>query len=222
MTELPDTPPPTFQHGGLYDRPGGASAAATPGLAGIRRASAAADEVWTFAELEDAVLRIAGGLAAAGMVPGERILMQLDNSSIFPLLFFGAIAGGFVPIPTSPQLTEPEVRFLLADSGADGPRHGSGARDLDRPCRHARAQLARYRRHDRPAARAGNTPTRPPMIRHSSSIRPAPPLRPRACCTRSVPRMGGGRCTRAGTASGRTIACCMRAPSTGHSRSAPD
>ena len=74
--------------------------------------------MWTFADLEDAVLRIAGGLAAAGMVPGERILMQLDNTSTYALLFFGAIAGGFVPMPTSPQLTEPEVRFLLEDSGA--------------------------------------------------------------------------------------------------------
>jgi acetyl-CoA synthetase len=75
-------------------------------------------EVWTFAGIEDACLRIAGGLRAAGLAPGARILIRLDNTSAYALLFFGAIAGGFVPLPTSAQLTEHEVRFLLEDSGA--------------------------------------------------------------------------------------------------------
>jgi acetyl-CoA synthetase len=76
-------------------------------------------ETWSFAELEDAVLRIAGGLQAAGLNPGARILIRLENTSAYALLFFGAIAGGFVPLPTSAQLTEHEVRFLLEDSGAE-------------------------------------------------------------------------------------------------------
>jgi acetyl-CoA synthetase len=101
------------------------------GRAAAARASAAAlivvadakaerpAEVWTFAQIEDAVLRIAGGLRAAGLEPGARILIRLDNTSAYALLFFGAIAGGFVPLPTSAQLTEHEVRFLLEDSGAE-------------------------------------------------------------------------------------------------------
>ncbi len=76
-------------------------------------------EVWTYAELEDAVLRISGGLKAAGLAPRARILIRLENTSSYALLFFGAIAGGFVAIPTSPQLTEREARFLLDDSGAE-------------------------------------------------------------------------------------------------------
>jgi acyl-coenzyme A synthetase/AMP-(fatty) acid ligase len=76
-------------------------------------------EVWTFAELEDAILRIAAGLQALGLAPGARILIRLENTSAYALLFFGAIAGGFVPLPTSPMLTETEVRFLLEDSGAE-------------------------------------------------------------------------------------------------------
>jgi acetyl-CoA synthetase len=76
-------------------------------------------ETWTFAELEEAVLRIAGGLQEAGLEPGARILIRLENTSAYALLFFGAIAGGFVPLPTSAQLTEPEVQFLLEDSGAE-------------------------------------------------------------------------------------------------------
>ncbi len=100
----------------------GRAAAARPGApALIVVADAKAErpaEAWTFAEIEDAVLRIAGGLEAAGLKPGARILIRLDNTSAYALLFFGAIAGGFVPLPTSSQLTGPEVAFLLKDSGA--------------------------------------------------------------------------------------------------------
>lgn len=82
-------------------------------------ANATPAEEWTFAELEDAVLRIAGSLKALRLAPGARILIRLENTSAFALLFFGAIAGGFVPLPTSAQLTQREVRFLLDDSGAE-------------------------------------------------------------------------------------------------------
>lgn len=75
-------------------------------------------EAWTYAHLEDAILRIAGGLTAAGLAQGDRILIRLGNTSAYPLVFFGAIAGGFVPIPASAQLTEPEAAFLLRDSQA--------------------------------------------------------------------------------------------------------
>jgi acetyl-CoA synthetase len=76
-------------------------------------------ETWTFASLEDAVLRMAGALQAVGLKPGTRILIRLENTSAYALLFFGAIAGGFVPLPTSAQLTAHEVQFLLDDSDAE-------------------------------------------------------------------------------------------------------
>ena len=76
-------------------------------------------ETWTFAQIKDAVLRIASGLQAAGLTPGARILIRLENTSTYALVFFGAIAGGFVPLPTSPQLTSREVQFLIEDSGAE-------------------------------------------------------------------------------------------------------
>lgn len=82
-------------------------------------AAARPSEIWTFAQLEAAVLRIAANLRALGLAPGARILIRLENTSHYALLFFGAIAGGFVPLPTSAQLTGPEARFLLEDSGAE-------------------------------------------------------------------------------------------------------
>lgn len=76
-------------------------------------------EAWTYRALEDAVLRISGGLKQTGLSPGARILIRLDNTSDYALLFFGAIAGGFVPLPTSTQLTTREALFMLENSGAE-------------------------------------------------------------------------------------------------------
>lgn len=91
----------------------------SPALLVIDEVCAEPAEAWTFAAIEDAVLRIAGGLKQAGLRPGARILIRLDNTSAYALLFFGAIAGGFVPLPTSTQLTTREVLFMLEDSGAE-------------------------------------------------------------------------------------------------------
>ncbi|MFA5958420.1 class I adenylate-forming enzyme family protein [Hyphomicrobium sp.] len=75
-------------------------------------------ESWTFAKLEDAILRLAAGLSAHGMKRGDRIAIRLGNSSQSALLFFAAIAAGFVALPLSDQLTPPELKSLLEDSGA--------------------------------------------------------------------------------------------------------
>ncbi|MGF1650972.1 MAG: class I adenylate-forming enzyme family protein [Hyphomicrobiaceae bacterium] len=80
--------------------------------------SGAPDEVWSYRKLENHCLKAAGLLARLGLAPGDRIVIQLPNTSTYALLFFGAIAGGFVPIPASEQLTDPEVRYLVEDSGA--------------------------------------------------------------------------------------------------------
>ena len=75
-------------------------------------------ETWSFAELEDAILRLAAGLGERGLKRGDRVAIRLGNSSQSALLFFAAIAGGFVALPLSDQLTAPELKTLLDDSGA--------------------------------------------------------------------------------------------------------
>ncbi|WP_072377909.1 class I adenylate-forming enzyme family protein [Hyphomicrobium sp. NDB2Meth4] len=120
MTTTPDLLPPRFNMAAYAIGRAASRRATAPALIVIDDVSAAQPaELWTFAAIEDAVLRIAGGLRQAGLRPGARILIRLDNTSAYALLFFGAIAGGFVPLPTSTQLTDPEVRFLLQDSGAE-------------------------------------------------------------------------------------------------------
>ncbi|MDI4658957.1 AMP-binding protein [Xanthobacter autotrophicus] len=75
-------------------------------------------ETWTYGEMRAAVARMAGGFAAYGLPRGARVLLRVGNTSQFPLLFFGAIAAGLAPIPTSTLLTQDEVDLILADSGA--------------------------------------------------------------------------------------------------------
>lgn len=75
-------------------------------------------ETWSYAALEDAVLRVAGALEDAGLKRGDRIMIRLDNTSTYAVLFFGAVAAGLVALPASSQLTATEAQFLLENSGA--------------------------------------------------------------------------------------------------------
>jgi acyl-coenzyme A synthetase/AMP-(fatty) acid ligase len=75
-------------------------------------------ENWTYSQLEDAVRRIAGGLQSAGLKKGDRLMIRLPNTSMYALLFFGALAAGIVPLPASTQLTNEEAEFLFVDCGA--------------------------------------------------------------------------------------------------------
>lgn len=75
-------------------------------------------ETWTYGQLDEAVRRIAAGLCQFGLEPGTRLMIRMGNTSDYALLFFGAIAAGCVPLPSSAQLTQEEADFLLTDSGA--------------------------------------------------------------------------------------------------------
>jgi acetyl-CoA synthetase len=119
MTDAIDKRPGRFNMAAYAIGRAAASRPQHPALLVTADAGGMPVEVWSFADVEDAILRIAGGLRASGLQPGARILIRLDNTSAYALLFFGAIAGGFVPLPTSAQLTEVEAQFLLQDSGAE-------------------------------------------------------------------------------------------------------
>jgi acyl-coenzyme A synthetase/AMP-(fatty) acid ligase len=71
-------------------------------------------ERWSYGRLEQAVRGTATGLLAQGLAPGDRVLMRLGNTVEFPLAYLGAIAAGLVPVPTSSQLTAPEVAGVIA------------------------------------------------------------------------------------------------------------
>jgi acetyl-CoA synthetase len=80
--------------------------------------AAAPSETWTFAKLENAVLRVAAALQDRGYQRGDRLLIRLANTSTFPITYLAAIAAGLIALPASSQLTAVEADFLLSDSGA--------------------------------------------------------------------------------------------------------
>ncbi|KNX42169.1 Benzoate--CoA ligase [Roseovarius tolerans] len=71
-------------------------------------------ERWSYARLHAAIRGTGTGLMRAGLQPGDRMLMRLGNTVEFPIAYLGAIAVGLVPIPTSSQLTAPEVAGIIA------------------------------------------------------------------------------------------------------------
>lgn len=73
---------------------------------------------FTYAELDDLSARFAQSFKNRGLKPGDRILLRLPNTYVFPAAFFGAIRGGFIPVPTSPMLTGSEFTYLAENSEA--------------------------------------------------------------------------------------------------------
>ena len=71
-------------------------------------------ERWSYARLIGAVRGAGSGLLARGLRPGDRVLLRLGNTPDFPVAFLGAIAAGLVPVPTSAQLTVPEITAMAA------------------------------------------------------------------------------------------------------------
>jgi acyl-coenzyme A synthetase/AMP-(fatty) acid ligase len=70
-------------------------------------------ERWSYAKMTAAILGTGTGLLQAGLKPGDKLLMRLGNTVEFPIVYLGAIAVGIVPIPTSSQLTAPEVGKII-------------------------------------------------------------------------------------------------------------
>jgi long-chain acyl-CoA synthetase len=76
------------------------------------------DAVLTFGEFRDAALRVAAGLQARGVEPGDRVGLVLPNVVSFPVVFYGALLAGAAVVPMNPLLKAREVEYYLRDSGA--------------------------------------------------------------------------------------------------------
>lgn len=70
-------------------------------------------ERWSYARLEAAIRGTATGLLQSGLTPGDKVLMRLGNTVEFPIAYLASITAGLIPVPTSSQLTEPEVKKII-------------------------------------------------------------------------------------------------------------
>jgi len=91
-----------------------AAAEATPDRIALQIVGLTGAERWSYAALAAAVRGTGTGFLRHGLRPGDRILLRLGNTVDFPLAYLGAIAIGAVPIPTSSQLTGPEITAMAA------------------------------------------------------------------------------------------------------------
>jgi long-chain acyl-CoA synthetase len=75
-------------------------------------------EVFTYAELDDASARVAGFLAERGVKPGDRVGIMLPNVPEFAIAYYGVLRAGAVVVPMNVLLKPREVAFYLGDPEA--------------------------------------------------------------------------------------------------------
>jgi 2,3-dihydroxybenzoate-AMP ligase len=85
---------------------------------GARTAIVAGTERISYAELGRRVERVAAALAALGLRPRDRVLMQLHNAPEFLYVTFALFKIGALPVMALPAHRETEIRHLLAFSEA--------------------------------------------------------------------------------------------------------
>lgn len=85
---------------------------------GDRPAFGFEDQVRTFVEVRDRALQVAGGLARAGVRPGDKVAVMMGNRLEWVEVFFGLSALGAVCVPVNVLLTGNEIDHVCRDSGA--------------------------------------------------------------------------------------------------------
>ncbi|HET7406420.1 MAG TPA: AMP-binding protein [Mycobacteriales bacterium] len=72
----------------------------------------------TYREIWDRAAAVAGGLRDKGINRGDRVAIRLPNGIRWVEAFYGAVLSGAVVVPVNTRFTDPEVDYVLEDSGA--------------------------------------------------------------------------------------------------------
>ncbi len=72
----------------------------------------------TYAELDLQAARVAAGLHAMGIRPGDHVLLSCPNVPWFPIAYFGILKSGAAAVPINVLLKPREIAYHLRDSGA--------------------------------------------------------------------------------------------------------
>jgi long-chain acyl-CoA synthetase len=84
---------------------------------GSRAALVHGDEQLTWGELLEQVERLAHGLTASGIAPGDPVALLPPNSPAFVVSFLAITAIGAVVVPLNPQFKPDELGFYFRNSG---------------------------------------------------------------------------------------------------------
>ncbi len=71
----------------------------------------------TYGQLGEYVERMAAGLAAAGIAPGDRVALLLPNCPQYVISYYALLRNGAVVVPLNPLNTESELLHIVQDGG---------------------------------------------------------------------------------------------------------
>ena len=74
----------------------------------------------TYAEVDEGADAVANGLRAAGLAPGDRVVLQLPNVPEFFTAMFGLMRAGLIPVYALPAHRVREIEYFARASGARG------------------------------------------------------------------------------------------------------
>lgn len=72
----------------------------------------------TYLQLWDRAARVAGGLRAEGIKRGDRVAVRYPAGIDWVLAFWGVVMAGGIAVAVNTRSAQPEVDFVLSDSGA--------------------------------------------------------------------------------------------------------
>ncbi|MCR5942772.1 AMP-binding protein [Ochrobactrum sp. XJ1] len=72
----------------------------------------------TYRKLAADVDRLAGFLVSKGLKPGDRVLLDMQNSPQYVISFYAILRANGVVVPINPMNTAEEIDYFLEDSGA--------------------------------------------------------------------------------------------------------
>ncbi len=72
----------------------------------------------SYAQVDAAASQVANALSARGVGPGDRVALSCPNLPYFPVVYYGILKVGATVVPLNVLLTEREIAYHLADSGA--------------------------------------------------------------------------------------------------------
>jgi fatty-acyl-CoA synthase len=76
------------------------------------------DRIWSFAELDAGIDRVARRLLDIGLAPGDRVAAYGRNSDGYIIAFLACARAGLVHVPVNYALTGGELGYILEQSGA--------------------------------------------------------------------------------------------------------
>src|SRR5215470_6252174 len=79
---------------------------------------AGSGRVVTYGELDDESIRLARAYRSAGLQPGDRVAVLMDNDPRYLTVTWAARRSGLVNVPVNWHLTGPEMAYIVENSGA--------------------------------------------------------------------------------------------------------